>query len=242
MVVKDKVVIITGASSGIGEATARILAEKGAKVVLAARREEKLQILSKELGDNVIYKVTDVTRMVDLEALAHFTLAQFGKIDVLVNSAGLSPFSNLIDKHVSEWDAMIDINLKGTLYGIGAVLPYLVAQQSGQIINLSSIAGHVAHSGSAVYSATKFAVRALSDSLREEMDKAHTKVRVTVISPGWTDTPITQSITDEKYKASTQKAMANSGMPVERVANTIVEAINLPEDSEWNEVILKSKN
>lgn len=184
---KTKVVVITGASSGISKATAKLLAEDGAKVVLGARRENKLQEIATEiekLGGEAAYQSTDVTDDDQVESLAKLAIDKFGRIDVWVNNAGIMPQSILSEKKIDDWNNMIDINVKGTLYGIGAAIPYMDKQKSGHIINVSSVAGHTAHQGSAVYSATKYAVRAISESLRQEMVDAKNNVRVTVISPG----------------------------------------------------------
>lgn len=161
---QSKVIIITGASSGIGEAAARLLAQTGAKLVLAARRTERLQTIVSEIvqeGGDAVYLQTDVTSAEEMEKLARFALQQFGRIDVLVNNAGVMPASMLQELKVHEWDQMIDVNIKGVLYGIAAVLPVMREQQSGHIINLSSVAGYSVSPSSAVYSATKYAVRAI---------------------------------------------------------------------------------
>lgn len=240
--IQDKVVVITGASSGIGEATAKLLAKDGAKLVLGARRENLLQNLVKEvdgLGGEAVYAVVDVTKVEQVEGLAKLAMDRFGKIDVWLNNAGIMPQSLLKQKKIEDWDAMIDINIKGTLYGIGAALPFMEAQKSGHIINISSIAGHVAHVGSSVYSATKWAVRAISESLREEMAQAETNVRVTIISPGAINTELLEPITDEDVKSNTKEFYKNFGIPAERVALTIKQAIDLPEDAAWNEVIIR---
>ncbi|SNT57652.1 NADP-dependent 3-hydroxy acid dehydrogenase YdfG [Bacillus sp. OK838] len=240
--IQDKVVIITGASSGIGEATAKLLAKDGAKLVLGARRETHLQNLVKEveeLGGEAIYAVVDVTKVEQVEDLAKLAVDKFGKIDVWLNNAGIMPQSLLKQKKIEDWDAMIDINIKGTLYGIGAALPFMEAQKSGHIINISSIAGHIAHAGSSVYSATKWAVRAISESLREEMAQDETNVRVTIVSPGAINTELLESITDEEVKNTTKEFYKNFGISADRVALTIKQAIDLPEDAAWNEVIIR---
>ena len=239
---QDKVIVITGASSGIGEATAKLLAKDGAKLVLGARRENLLQNLVKEvegLGGEAVYAVVDVTKVEQVEDLAKLAIDTFGKIDVWLNNAGIMPQSLLKQKKIEDWDAIIDINIKGTLYGIGAALPFMEKQKSGHIINISSIAGHIAHAGSSVYSATKWAVRAISESLREEMAQDETNVRVTIVSPGAINTELLESITDEDVKSNTKEFYKNFGIPAERVALTIKQAIDLPEDAAWNEVIIR---
>ncbi|MCI1688462.1 MAG: SDR family oxidoreductase, partial [Schleiferilactobacillus harbinensis] len=167
----SKVIVITGASSGIGEATAKLLAKQGNPVVLAARRASRLQAIVKDIeaaGGQAAYQETDVTDRQQVQSLADFALSKFGKIDVWMNNAGLMPQSTFDQLKVDEWDRMVDVNIKGVLYGIAAALPVMRKQQSGQFINLSSVAGHVVHAGSGVYAGTKFAVRAISDGLRQE--------------------------------------------------------------------------
>ena len=240
--IKDKVVVITGASSGIGEAVGKALALKGAKVVLGARRIERIQKIVTEIENNggqAVYHQTDVTSNQEMEALVKTAIDAFGRVDVLLNNAGIMPQSLLSAKKIGDWDNMIDINIKGTLYGIGAVLPYMNEQKSGQIINISSVAGHYAHVGGAVYSATKWAVRAISESLREEMAQAENNVRVTIISPGAIQTDLLSSVTDDQLKENFEKFYENYGISVERVVRTIEQAIDLPEDATWNEVIIR---
>ncbi|MCT1215032.1 SDR family oxidoreductase [Latilactobacillus curvatus] len=240
-----KVVVITGASSGMGEATAKLLAKDDARLVLGARREERLKTLKSEvekLGRQAIYGMTDVTDVTQVEALAQLAMQTFGRIDVWINSAGIMPQSTLADKRIADWDNMIDINIKGTLYGIGAALPYMTQQQSGQIINVSSIAGHIAHQNSAVCSATKFAVQAISESLRQEMAAAQNKVRVTVVSPGAVNTELLSSVTDPQVKAGMAQFYDSFAISADRVALTIKQAIDLPADTAWNEVIIRPTN
>ena len=228
---KSKVVVITGASSGIGEATAKLLAKNGNKVVLGARRVPRLQEITgniTDLGGDAIYLPTDVTKDDEVEALAKLAVDKFGRIDVWINCAGVMPQSLLID-----------INIKGTLYGIGAALSYMMKQKSGQIINISSVAGHIVGPMSAVYSATKYAVRAISEGLRQEMAQAQSNVRVTLISPGAVNTELVNSITDEKIKEGTEEFYKNFSIPVDRVAETIQQSIDLPSDAAWNEVIIR---
>jgi len=237
-----KVVVITGASSGIGKASAELLAKDGAKIVLGARRENILKEIAEnieKLGGEAAYAATDVTDDAQVENLAKVAIENFGRIDVWINNAGIMPQSVLSEKKIQDWNNMIDINIKGTLYGIGAAIPYMDKQKSGHIINVSSVAGHVAHSGSAVYSATKYAVRAISESLRQEMVDAKNNVRVTVISPGAINTGLLSSVTDPDVKAGMEKFYAAYSIPVERVALTIKQAIDLPADAAWNEVIIR---
>ncbi|WP_416398002.1 SDR family oxidoreductase [Allohahella sp. A8] len=236
--IKGKVVIITGASSGLGEATARRLAERGARLVLAARREERLQSLQKELtakDAEVIYQVTDVTDRKQVESLAKAAKDKFGRIDVLVNNAGLMPLAPLDKLKVDEWEQMIDVNIKGVMYGIAAVLPTMREQHSGHVINLSSVAGHKVFQGAAVYCATKYAVRALSEGLRME---AGDEIRSTNISPGAVATELTSTITDPKA-AKAADEMYKVAIDPDAVARAIVFAIEQPHDVDINEIILR---
>jgi len=242
---ESKVIVITGASSGIGEATAKLVVKDGAKVILGARRENKLKKIADEiekLGGKAAYQVTDVTDDNQVEALAKLAIDKFGRIDVWLNNAGIMPQSILSEKKINDWNNMIDINIKGTLYGIGAAIPYMDKQKAGHIINVSSVAGHTAHSGSAVYSATKYAVCAISESLRQEMVEAKNNVRVTVISPGAINTDLLSSVTDPEVKAGMEKFYESFGISVDRVALTIKEAIDMPADAAWNEVIIRPTN
>lgn len=239
---ESKVIVITGASSGISEASAKLLAANGNKVVLGARREEKLKQIVEEIkADNgeALYQVTDVTDSEDVEKLVKLAVDTFGRIDVLINSAGIMPHSPLKDKRINDWDQMIDINIKGTLYGIGAALSYMNEQKAGQIINISSVAGHYAHAGGAVYSATKWAVRAISESLREEVAQDGSNIRVTIVSPGAINTELLSSVTDPKLKKNYQQFYDSFGISVDRVATTIQQAIELPADAAWNEIIIR---
>ncbi|MGX7196582.1 SDR family oxidoreductase [Enterococcus olivae] len=239
---EKKVAIITGASSGIGEAAAKSLAATSCIVVLAARREERLKELVKEIemsGGEALYCVTDVTKNSEVETLIKLAVDTYGKVDILINSAGIMPHSPLKDQRIQDWDNMIDINIKGTLYGIGAVLPYMNEQKSGHIINISSVAGHYAHAGGAVYSATKWAVRAISESLREEVAQDDTNIRVSIVSPGAINTELLSSITDPEIRENNAKFYENFGISVERVASAIQQIVDVPADTAWNEVIIR---
>lgn len=238
--IKDKVVIISGASSGIGEATAKELASKGAKLVLAARREDRLQQLQKEIGENggkAIYKVTDVTSHEQMEELAEYALQEFGKIDVLVNNAGVMPHSFLYKKRIEDWNKMIDVNIKGVLYGIAAVLPSMREQKSGHVINLSSVAGHFVGPGSTVYAGTKFAVRAISEGLRKE--EAGNNIRSTIISPGAVQSELINLITDMDLKPGIDKLYEDVAIDAESIARAIAFAIEQPSDVAINEMLIR---
>ncbi|MGG0425868.1 SDR family oxidoreductase [Priestia megaterium] len=238
-IIQDKVVIITGASSGIGEATAKELASKGAKLVLAARREDRLKKLQEEIQNNggqAIYKVTDVASHEQMEELAEYTLTEFGKIDVMVNNAGVMPLSPIYQKKINEWDSMIDINIKGVLYGIAAVLPSMRERKEGHIINVSSIAGHLVFHASAVYSGTKFAVRAITEGLRKE--EAPNNIRTTIISPGTISTELLESISDEELKSEIVE-VSKIGIEPASIARAIAFAIEQPSEVAINEMIVR---
>lgn len=236
--IQNKVVIITGASSGLGEATAKRLAASGAKLMLAARREDRLKELVDAIarsGGTATYLVTDVTDRAQVESLAQKTLSTYGRIDVLINNAGLMPLSPLDQIKVEEWDQMIDVNIKGVLYGIAAVLPTMRQQKSGHVINLSSVAGHKVFPGSAVYCATKFAVRALSEGLRLE---SNGEIRSTNISPGAVATELTTTISDEDTAANIN-ALYEIAIDADAIARAIAYAIEQPSDVDVNEMIIR---
>jgi NADP-dependent 3-hydroxy acid dehydrogenase YdfG len=236
--VKDKVVIITGASSGIGEATARMLAKNGAKVVLGARRIDRLEAIAKDIhadGGIAEFQALDVTQREQLKAIAQFAKEKFGRIDVMINNAGVMPLSTLDQLKVDEWDRMIDVNIKGVLYGIAAVLPIMKAQQSGQIINISSIGGHAVSPTAAVYCATKFAVGAISEGLRQEVGG---NIRVTVISPGVTESELANTISDESARKGIQE-FRKLCIPAEAIARSILFAVSQPDDVDVSEMIVR---
>ena len=238
--IKDKVVVITGASSGMGEAAARHLAEQGAKVVMAARRTDRIAALASELqqqNKNVIAVATDVTKPDDVNHLIQTTVNTFGRVDVLINNAGVMPLSRLEQGHVDEWNQMIDVNLRGVLHGIAAVLPYMKSQKAGHIINTASVAAHLVFQSSAVYSATKFAVRALTEGLRQEM--AVHNIRATLISPGAVKTELLDHISDIDVKQANQDYVENVGVPAETYARMVAFVINEPEDVGVSEIIFR---
>lgn len=244
--IQGKVIVLTGASSGIGEAAAKELAGKGAKVVLVARREERLQALKKAIeadGGEVSYKVTDVASREEMLELGKFAVDQYGQIDVMINNAGLMPLSTLGEMKIDEWDKMVDINIKGVLYGIAAVLPHMRERSQGHIINVSSVAGHVVSPSSAVYSGTKYAVRAISEGFRKEEVAAESNVRSTIISPGMVATELADSISDEE-KRNKLKEGYRSGKAIqpEDIARAIRYAIEQPESVSVNEIIVRPSN
>lgn len=242
MIEHNKVVVITGASSGIGEATAKLLTKRGDKVVLGARREERLQKLADEIkaeGGEVIYASTDVTKRSDVEALAKLAVDTFGRIDVWLNNAGLMPHSTFDKLHVDEWERMVDVNIKGVLYGIAAGLPVMREQKSGHFINVSSVAGHKTHPGGGVYSGTKYAVRAISEALRQEEAQAGSNIRVTILSPGAVATELPNTITDADLKGGIDSLYSAVAIPAERIAETVAFVMDTPEDTAMNEIIIR---
>lgn len=235
-----KVVIITGASGGLGEATARHLAARGAKLVLAARRTDKLQALVAELqanGAEAMAHATDVTDAAQVQALADATLQRFGRIDVLVNNAGIMPLAPLAKLKIDEWSRMIDVNIKGVLHGIAAVLPTMTAQADGHIINIASVAGLKLFTPiGTVYSATKFAVRALTEGLRAE---APAGVRTTIISPGAVESELQLGSSDADSAAGVQAFYQANQIPADSVARAIAYAIEQPANVDINEIVLR---
>ncbi|ASN03613.1 SDR family oxidoreductase [Virgibacillus necropolis] len=238
MEIKDKVVIITGASSGIGEATAKLLASKGAKVVLGARREDKLQELVEAIkneGGEATYKVTDVVNPKDNEELVKAAKDTFGKVDVIFLNAGLMPNSPLSALKVDEWNSMIDINIKGVLNGIAAILPTFTEQKSGHVITTSSVAGLKSYPGGAVYGATKWAVRNLMEVLRMESAQEGTNIRTATIYPAAINTELLDTITDKDTLEGATEMYKQYGITPDRIANIVEFAINQPEDVNVNE-------
>lgn len=238
----NKTVIITGASSGMGKATALKLAKSGANVVLGARRESMLQelvnVINSKGSGKAVYRVTDVTKPDDLEKLAELAVEKFGQIDVLVNNAGVMPLSKLNKRKIDEWNMMIDVNIKGVLNGIYAVLPYMREQKNGHIINMASIAGHIVFQGSAVYCATKTAVRAISEGLRME-ESPDSNIRSTIISPGSILTELSSHITDDDQKEAIDQIESSVGIDPQNIAEAIYYAINQPSDVGVNEILVR---
>jgi NADP-dependent 3-hydroxy acid dehydrogenase YdfG len=238
--IAGKVVVITGASSGLGEATARLLSSEGATVVLGARRLDRLQTLAEELtqsGGKTLAVETDVTDRDQVKRLVDTAVQTYGRIDVILNNAGLMPQSLLERLKVDEWDRMIDVNIKGVLYGIAAALPYMQEQKSGHIINVSSVAGHKVRPGSTVYAATKHAVRALSEGLRQEVKPYN--IRTTVISPGAVATELPNSITDPETAERIHQFYEEIAIPAESFARAVVFAMSQPEDVDINEILFR---
>jgi len=236
--IAGKIIVITGASSGLGEAAARHLSAAGAKLVLGARRLDRLQALAAELGLGEDAAVqTDVTDAAQVKTLVDRAVALHGRIDVLINNAGLMPHSPLERGKIADWDRMIDVNLKGTLYGIAAALPHMTAQKSGHIINVSSVAGHKVRPGSAVYAATKAAVRMLSEGLRMEVKPYN--IRTTIVSPGAVSSELAQSITEPDIAAGMNDFYEKNAISADSFARVVAFAISQPEDMDVNEILFR---
>jgi NADP-dependent 3-hydroxy acid dehydrogenase YdfG len=235
--IEGKVVAITGASSGIGEAAARLLAERGAKVVVGARRSERLEKLVAAIqakNGEACFRTLDVTSREDMKAFMDFGKAGFGRVDVLVNNAGIMPLSPMTALKVDEWDRMIDVNIRGVLNGIAAVLPDMKARGSGHIVNVASIGAHIVVPTAAVYSATKFAVWAISEGLRQE----NPDIRVTTISPGVVATELGDDISDQSAKQLLGD-LRKTALTPDAIARAIAYAVEQPDDVDVNEVIVR---
>lgn len=236
--IEGKVVVITGGSSGLGEATARYLADKGAKIVLGARRLEKLEQIAADIkkeGGTVEVLKTDVTKADDVKALVKKAVDSFGKIDVLLNNAGIMPLAPMTALKVDEWDSMIDVNIKGVLYGIAAAMPEFQKQQSGHFINVSSVAGLKVSPGGAVYSGTKYAVRAISEGLRQEVGK---DIRTTILSPGLVESELQFGSSDEQTSQLIQQIYKDAISPIS-IAKAVAYAIEQPNDVDVNELVIR---
>lgn len=233
----DKIVLVTGASSGIGETVAATLARAGAKVVIGARRTDRLDAFAKRIegeGGTVLSRQLDVTDRDNMQAFADAAVARFGQIDVIVNNAGIMPLSPLSSLKLDEWDRMIDVNIRGVLYGIAAVLPAMNRQGFGQIINISSIGGLAVSPTAAVYCATKYAVRAISDGLRQENDR----LRVTCICPGVVESELADTITDPGA-AEAMAAYRRIALQPQAIAAAIVHVITQPADVDTSEIVIR---
>ncbi|MDM7515587.1 SDR family oxidoreductase [Lentilactobacillus sp. TOM.63] len=238
MSVESKVVIITGASSGIGEASAKLLAKNGAKLVLGARRTERIKEIADQIikaGGQATYRSTDVTKPAEVKALVQLAKNQFGRVDVIFNNAGIMPSSPISALHVDEWNAMIDINLKGVLNGVAAVMPDFTSQKHGQIITASSVAGIKSFPGAGVYGATKFAVRNLMEVIRMESAQEGTNIRTATLYPAAINTELLHTITDEKTRAGMDSLYNSVGISPQAVARVVNFAIDQPEDVNVNE-------
>ncbi len=235
--IQGKIVVITGASSGLGEAAARHLAGHGAEVVLGARRLDRLQAIAQELSlDAQAVVQTDVTHREQVQRLVDRAVQVHGRIDVIINNAGLMPHSPLERGRVEDWERMIDVNIKGVLYGIAAALPYMRARKSGHVINVASVAGHKVGPGGAVYAATKHAVRVISEGLRQEVKPYG--IRSTIISPGAVATELPESITEPDVAERIRK-LYEIAIPADAFARAVAFAMSQPEDVDINEILFR---
>ena len=239
--INGKVAIITGASSGIGEATALTLAKAGVKVAIGARRIERLEELSKKIianGGEVFFQKLDVTKNEECKNFAKAVLDKWGSIDILVNNAGLMPLSFFKNLKIDEWDRMIDVNIKGVLYCTAAVIPTMVEKKSGHIVNISSVAGRVVFPAGSVYCATKHAVTAFSEGLRQELS-VRKNIRITSIEPGVVQTELTNTITEKALEAFVEKHKEMEGLQAEDISNAIIFAIDAPNHVNVNEILVR---
>jgi NADP-dependent 3-hydroxy acid dehydrogenase YdfG len=238
--IEGKVVVTTGASSGLGEAAARHLSSEGATVVLGARRADRIEALAAGLtgrGGRALAVATDVTRYDEVKRLVDAAVEVYGRIDVMINNAGLMPHSPLERLKVEDWDRTIDVNVKGVLYGIAAALPHMQRQKSGHIINVSSVAGHKVRPGGAVYSAARTAVRVISEGLRQEVKSYN--IRTTVISPGAVATELPGSATEPDVAEGLRQFYEELAIPADSFAPIVAFAMSQPEDVDVNEILFR---
>jgi len=239
--IKDKVAIVTGASSGIGYATALTLSKSGAKVAIGARRTDKLLELENKIrqnGGEAFSQKLDVTKKSDCNSFVDATIKKWGGVDILVNNAGLMPLSFVKNLKIDEWDQMIDVNIKGVLYCTAAVIPHMYAKKSGHIINISSVAGRIVFPSGSVYCATKHAVTAFSEGLRQEFS-TRSNIRVTCIEPGVVSTELTNTITDESLQSFVETSKKMNSLNAEDIANAILFAVEAPSHVNINEVLIR---
>lgn len=237
--IENKVVIITGASSGIGAETARVLARNGAKVVLSARREEKLKKLAEEIGENAVYLKSDVSNAEDMQALVKLAKEKFGKVDALFANAGIMPGGNMSELKVKDWMGMVNINIVGVLNSMAAVLPEFIAQKSGHIIVTSSAAGLRSVPGNAVYCGTKHFVRAMLDSFRMEAVTEGTNIHATTIYPGAVKTELLNTIAPSETKAMVEKFYEDAGITPDVIANAVLYAISQPDNVNVSDLVVR---
>lgn len=241
IMIKDKVVVVTGASSGIGFATSLVLAKAGAKVVAGARRLDKLELLKtkiQESGGEILIKGLDVTIKEECDSFMNFALDKWNRLDVLINNAGLMPLSFLKKLKIDEWEQMIDVNLKGVLYCTAAVIPSMMKNKSGHIVNISSVAGRVVFPAGSVYCATKHAVTAFSEGLRQELSQRY-NIKVTCIEPGVVATDLPSTITDESLQGFVESVKKMEALQAEDIANSIFYAVNSADYININEILLR---
>ena len=239
--IRNKVVIVTGASSGIGYATALKLSKAGAKVAAGARRVEKLESLKNEVqkgGGKILVKKLDVTRKEDCDSFINLVTKTWNQIDILINNAGIMPLSFFKNLKVSEWEQMIDVNLKGMLYCTAAVIPYMITKKSGHIVNISSVAGRIVFPAGSVYCATKHAVTAFSEGLRQELSQRY-NIRVTCIEPGVVSTELPNTITDKSLESFVKSVKEMESLKAEDIANAIIYSLDSPHYININEILLR---
>ena len=239
--IRNKVVIVTGASSGIGYSTALKLSKAGAKVAAGARRVEKLESLKKEVqqyGGEILVKKLDVTKKEDCGSFINLVNQTWNKIDILINNAGIMPLSFFKNLKVSEWEQMIDVNLKGILYCTAAVIPYMITKKSGHIINLSSVAGRIVFPAGSVYCATKHAVTAFSEGLRQELSQRY-NIKVTCIEPGVVSTELPNTITDKSLESFVKAVKEMESLKADDIANAIIYSLDSPPYLNINEILLR---
>lgn len=238
--IENKVILITGASSGIGQATARVLVENGAKVVLGARRADRLQALAAELGENAAWRHADVTRLTDMQALAALAKEKFGRVDALFANAGIMPGSNMSECKVDDWRRMVEINIMGVLNSMAAVLPEFAAQKSGQIIVTSSAAGTRSVPGNAVYCGTKHFVRAMLDSFRMEAVSEGSRIRATTIYPGAVKTELLNTVAPSETKKMVEQFYEAAAMTPDVIANAVLYALSQPDNVDVSDIVVRS--
>lgn len=237
--VENKVILITGASSGIGEETAKTLAENGAKVVLSARRKDRLEKLANDIGENAVYLESDVTNADDMAALVRLAMEKFGRVDAVFANAGIMPAGNMSQLNVKDWDSMIDVNIKGVLNTMAAVLPVFTAQKSGHIIVTSSVAGTKSVPGNAVYCGTKHFVKAMLDSFRSESVMEQTNIRTTLIYPGAVKTELLNTVAPSETKTMVEEFYKNVGLTPDVIANAVLYAVSQPEHVDVSDLIVR---
>jgi NADP-dependent 3-hydroxy acid dehydrogenase YdfG len=239
--IKGKIALITGASSGIGYSTAKALAREGAKIVAGARRIEKLNDLKAEIenqGGEIAIQRLDVTQKDDCFDFANLAIEKYGNIDILVNNAGLMPLSFFKNQKIDEWDRMVDVNIKGVLYCTAAVIPHMTKNKSGHIVNISSTAGRIVFPAGSVYCATKHAITAFSEGLRQEFS-VRSNIRVTCVEPGVVATELTETITDSSLSSFIENAKKMESLQADDIANSILYALQTPNHVNVNEILLR---
>lgn len=237
--IQDKVVIITGASSGIGAETAKVLAQNGTKVVLSARREDRLKALVAEIGENAAYLTSDVSSLSDMQALASFAKQKFGRVDALFANAGIMPAGNMSELKTDDWARMVDINIMGVLNAMAAVLPAFIAQKSGHIIVTSSVADTRSVPGNAVYCGTKHFVRAMLDSFRQECVAEGTNIRTTTIFPGAIKTELLNTVAPSPVKTAVEEFYENVGLAPSAIAGAVLYALSQPDEVDISDLTVR---